>query len=78
MAALRHLAGQKNTAFRQSFIGRELSAVTLKSDTPGITPALSDNFLKIAVETEYPANRTIQVKVTQLTENGLQADILSW
>jgi threonylcarbamoyladenosine tRNA methylthiotransferase MtaB len=78
MAALRNLAREKNVAFRQRFIGRELSVVTLKTDRTGTTPALSDNFLKVELETEHPPNRTIQVRATHLNENGLRADILSW
>lgn len=76
MTALRTLARQKNLAFRQRFLGRELSVVTLKGGGAGTTPALSDNFLKVDVETAHPANRTIQVKATHLNENGLRADIL--
>jgi len=77
MSALRILAEQKNLAFRKGFIGRELNVVTLKSSRSGATPALSDNFLKVEIATEHPANRTIQVRATHLNENGLRADELS-
>jgi threonylcarbamoyladenosine tRNA methylthiotransferase MtaB len=73
MEALRALAAQKNKAFRQSFLGRELSVVTLKGNDPATTPALSDNFIKVEVATVYRPNRTMRVQATHLTENGLCA-----
>jgi threonylcarbamoyladenosine tRNA methylthiotransferase MtaB len=73
MEALRALANQKNKAFRQSFLGQELSVVTLKGNDPATTPALSDNFIKVDVATLCPRNRTIQVQATHLTQTGLYA-----
>ena len=75
VAALRGLAQQKNLAFRRRFLGRELSVVTLKGNQPGITPALSDNFIKIEIATLCPPNRTMKVQVTRLTETGLFASL---
>jgi hypothetical protein len=75
MAALRGLAQQKNLAFRRRFLGRELSVVTLKGNQPGITPALSDNFIKIEIATLCPPNRTMKVQVRRLTETGLFASL---
>jgi len=77
MTALRTLAHQKNVSFRHRFLGRTLSAVTLKSERPAATSAISDNFLKIEIETAQPPNRTIQVQVRHLHESGLRADLLS-
>ncbi|HEX3435823.1 MAG TPA: tRNA (N(6)-L-threonylcarbamoyladenosine(37)-C(2))-methylthiotransferase MtaB [Pseudacidobacterium sp.] len=73
IAALRKLNREKNHAFRKSFTGRELSVVTLEGTQNGLAPALSDNFLKIEIETDLPANRTIIVQATGLTEDGILA-----
>ena len=73
MEALRDLGAQKNKAFRQSFLGRELSVVTLKGKDSATTPALSDNFIKVELATVYRPNRTMRVQATHLTENGLCA-----
>ena len=73
MQALRVLAQQKNRAFRQRFVGRELSVVTLKGDHSPTTPALSDNFIKFEIAAVCPPNRTMNVRATRLTETGLYA-----
>lgn len=74
MASLRSLADQKNLAFRQRFIGRKLTAVTLKGGHRDTTPAISSNFIKIEVATLCPPNHTIPVQVTGLSEAGLYAN----
>jgi len=76
MESLRALADQKNQAFRQSFVGRELSVVTLRGDSQASTPALSDNFIKVEVATICPPNCTMRVQTTRLTEAGLYAEPL--
>jgi threonylcarbamoyladenosine tRNA methylthiotransferase MtaB len=76
MDALRALAEQKNRAFRQRFLGRQLNVVTLKGNHRGTTPALSDNFIKVEIATIYPPNRTMRALATRLTETGLYADFL--
>lgn len=62
---LRELAAAKNLAFRQSMIGRTLSAVTLDHG------ALSDNFLKIELNPQRPANQLIDVRIGGVSPNGL-------
>jgi len=61
---LRELAAQKNLAFRQSLIGRTLSAVTLA----GTDIALTENYLKIRLATPRPANRIVEVTVAGITQ----------
>ena len=63
--ALRDLAAEKNLAFRQSMTGRTLSAVTLDQG------ALSDNFLKIELSPQRPANQMIDVRIGGVSANGL-------
>ncbi len=56
---LRELADEKNFAFRQSFSGRELTAVTM--DPPGT--ALTDNFLKVNLDMPYMPNRLVHLRI---------------
>ena len=74
MARLRALIAARNRRFRQSFLGRELPAVTLHS--PGeTTPALTDNFLEVLLQAKMPANQSVRVVVTGLTEAGLTGQL---
>lgn len=73
MKILRALADRKNRAFRQRFIKRELSVITLRGNDQNVTHALSDNFIKVEVATDCPPNRTMRVRATHLTETGLYA-----
>jgi threonylcarbamoyladenosine tRNA methylthiotransferase MtaB len=69
MAALRNLIEQKNLAFRSRFIGRTLSAVTLIPTTR--SSGLTDNFLPVKLEGEWPANRLLPVKMLSVNGHGL-------
>jgi threonylcarbamoyladenosine tRNA methylthiotransferase MtaB len=64
---LRELAAAKNAAFREKVVGRVVSAVTLHE--PGA--ALSDNFLRIALDRGHEPNRIVEVLVGGLTDTGL-------
>jgi threonylcarbamoyladenosine tRNA methylthiotransferase MtaB len=75
MARLRVLVGAKNLRFRQSFLGRELPAVTLHTAPGEATPALADNFLEVRLEARQPANQNVRVVVTGLTETGLTGQL---
>jgi threonylcarbamoyladenosine tRNA methylthiotransferase MtaB len=75
MARLRALVGAKNLRFRQSFLGRELPAVTLHTAPGEATPALADNFLEVRLEAQQPPNRSVRVLVTGLTETGLTGQL---
>jgi len=66
MAALRALITQKSAAFRASFLDRTLSAVTVE---PG--EAVTDNFLKLSLDTPLPGNLLIAARVDHLTPQGL-------
>jgi threonylcarbamoyladenosine tRNA methylthiotransferase MtaB len=84
MAALRALAAEKTLAHRRRFVGRELSAITLNSQTlnttalktasplaaGGHTAALSENFLPISLDGHYPSNQFLQVRVTDIHSDG--------
>lgn len=62
---LRELAAQSNLEFRQRFVGRTLSAVTLAEG------ALSDNFIKVELTQPRPANQIVDIKIGSVTANGL-------
>lgn len=64
---LRDLAASKNLAFRQSMVGRTLSAVTLHE--PGI--ALSENYLKIALASVLEPNRMVEIRIGGISDTGL-------
>jgi threonylcarbamoyladenosine tRNA methylthiotransferase MtaB len=69
MAALRALGEEKARAFRNCFVGRTLSAVTLEGQS-GHSPALSANFLKIELDSACPANRMVAAEITAATDSG--------
>jgi threonylcarbamoyladenosine tRNA methylthiotransferase MtaB len=75
MARLRALIAAKNLRFRQSFLGRELPAVTLHTALDEATPALADNFLEVRLEAQVPSNQSVRVVVTGLTETGLTGQL---
>jgi threonylcarbamoyladenosine tRNA methylthiotransferase MtaB len=64
---LRELAAAKNLEFRQSMIGRTLSAVTLHE--PGI--ALTGNYLKVELASPREPNVLLALVVGGLTKIGL-------
>ena len=65
---LRELAASKNRAFRESMVGRTLSAVTLHDE--GI--ALSGNYLKVETAFAREPNRIVDVKIAGVTAAGLR------
>jgi threonylcarbamoyladenosine tRNA methylthiotransferase MtaB len=75
MARLRALMAAGNRRFRESFLGRELPAVTLHTAPGETTPALADNFLEVRLEAQQPPNQGVRVVVTGLTETGLTGQL---
>ncbi len=65
---LRNLATVKNLAFRQLFVAKKLSVVTLD---PG-RPALSANYLNVELASPRPANRLVEVEIGEVTAMGLR------
>lgn len=65
--ALRAVADRKNRAFRESFIGRRLSVVSLDDGRS----ALSDNYVKVAFARQRTANRIEDVMIGGLTADGV-------
>jgi threonylcarbamoyladenosine tRNA methylthiotransferase MtaB len=80
MAALRALIDQKNLAFRSTFVGKTLSAVTLVSPPipageagPPLTTALADNFLSVKLNDDWAPNRLVSAYIASVTPHGLAA-----
>ena len=63
---LRELADRKNLAFRQSMLGRTLSAVTLRAGE-----ALTSNYLKVELSNPYPPNVIADLQIAAVTAAGL-------
>ncbi len=76
-AALRALIANKNAAFRRQFLGSELPVLTLADVTEKATYALSDNFIKVSVSGIYPANKMLQVRVENVSADGLAGKAIS-
>ena len=74
---MREAAAAKNVAFRQSFIGRTLPAITLARTSDAGTEALTDNYLKVQLNSDVEPNRWIQVHVDALTAPGLSGEVVS-
>jgi tRNA A37 methylthiotransferase MiaB len=72
---LRDLVAEKNAAFRQTFVGREVEAITLHSNTDGTTEALTNNFIKLRIAGEHEANQIVNVRIAGLTADGLSGEV---
>jgi threonylcarbamoyladenosine tRNA methylthiotransferase MtaB len=65
---LRELAAAKNLRFRESMVGRTVSAVTLHE--AGV--ALTSNFLKVELNRPREANRLLDFQIGGVSETGLR------
>jgi threonylcarbamoyladenosine tRNA methylthiotransferase MtaB len=74
MSALRELAADKSLGHRRSFVGHTLAAITLATDSKlgeqKKTTAISENFLTIEIEGQFPANELLQVHVKSVDAEG--------
>ena len=68
---LRELTAQKKQAFMQSFVGRELEAITLTHLDGEFTEALTDNYLKLFVRGEHNANTLLRSKIEAAGSDSL-------
>jgi threonylcarbamoyladenosine tRNA methylthiotransferase MtaB len=73
---LRALGEKKAGEFRRSQIGRELRVLTLRDEGrfTETTPALSSNYLSVAVEGKFAANVWIDVVISQREDGLLRAE----
>ena len=68
---IREISEEKNRRFRQSFLGRNLSVLTLSQEKQGKRTALAGNYLKAKVDPSVTANRIIQGRVEEEREGYL-------
>jgi len=72
---LRELAAHKKREFMQSFVGRELEAITLTHCEGESTEALTDNYLKLHVRGRHEANVRLIAAVHSLQADGLYGSL---
>src|SRR5215468_10425777 len=70
---LRELGAQKNLEFRESFRGKTLDAITLHARDEHFTEALTDNYLKVKIAGQHPANMWLRARVTDVGADDLLA-----
>ena len=63
---LRELAGAKKRAFLESFVGHELSAITLNLYEGEYTESLTDNYLKFLVRGRHGANQMVRARAERV------------
>lgn len=74
--SLRELAARKNLEFRSSFLGRQLSVITLVQEHNDQAQALSTNYLKVEISKgSVAANHILSARITGLTAEGLRGEI---
>ncbi len=77
---LRDLAAKKKLAFMQSFIGKQLEAITLNvthNNSDGeFSEALTDNYQKLYLKGRHQPNRWITARVTAVRDGAFVADPL--
>jgi threonylcarbamoyladenosine tRNA methylthiotransferase MtaB len=68
---LRELAARKKREFMQSFVGRELDAITLTHYDGECTEALTDNYLKLKLRGKHEANRWVRGVIEAVHSDAL-------
>jgi threonylcarbamoyladenosine tRNA methylthiotransferase MtaB len=70
---LRELVAKKKRAFMQSFVGRELEAITLTHFDGEYTEALTDNYLKLLLRGQHKSNVVLTTTVENTNDDALVA-----
>ena len=74
--ALRDISVRKNLEFRSSFVGKELSVITLAHRLNELSQALSTNYLKVEItQGRVEPNQVVSAEITGLTAQGLRGDV---
>jgi threonylcarbamoyladenosine tRNA methylthiotransferase MtaB len=68
---LRELAAKKKHEFMQSFVGREVEAITLTHFDGECTEGLTDNYLKLRVRGKHEANRRMRYAIATTQQDAL-------
>ncbi len=70
---LRELAARKGAAFRQALVGQRLAVLTLQEAHGASTVALSDNYVRVLVPGQVPANRLVEGEAARVEGDFLVA-----
>ncbi len=73
---LRELIAQKKRAFMESFVGREVEAITLTHFDGEFTEALTDNYLKLRMYGQHGSNQWIRTSIHAVQSDALIAATL--
>ncbi len=68
---LRELAASKKCAFMQSFVGRQLEAITLTHFDGARTEALTDNYLKLQIQGQHQPNQWVTAAIVDVDREAL-------
>ena len=74
---LRDLATQKKREFMQTFVGRELEAITLTHYDGECTETLTDNYLKLRLRGEHQENRWVKGVIDSVHSDALLGSVAS-
>ena len=66
----REISHSKNSRFRQNFIGRQLTALTLDQIEKGQRSVITGNYLKGLVDPALPPNRIVRLRVVGEDDAG--------
>ncbi len=72
---LRELAARKKQEFMQSFVGRELEAITLTHFDGEFTEALTDNYLKLRIRGQHKPNQWLRSRIEAVANDALVGGI---
>ncbi len=68
---LRELIAGKKRTFMESFVGREVEAITLTHFDGEFTEALTDNYLKLRISGKHEANQSVRVLVERVERDAI-------
>ena len=68
---LRALAAQKKRVFMESFVGREVEAITLTNFDGDSTEGLTDNYLKLYLRGRHNSNNRVLAAIHAIQSDGL-------
>ena len=72
---LRELAASKKRSFQEQFLGATLRALTLTQISDGRTEALTDNYQKLWLRGELPANRMLTARIHSIEGEALVGEV---
>jgi threonylcarbamoyladenosine tRNA methylthiotransferase MtaB len=71
---LRGMIAKKNLAFRESFVGKRIEAITLHARDDRSTEALSNNFVKLRLSGAHASNQLVIANIIATSGDGLHGE----